>query len=211
MDRAFLAAVALALAVSTQAAGLPDIRPPKWQELSAHQKQILAPLQQDWDNMDDAGRKKWVGVAKRYPTMSPEEQQRVERRMKAWAELTPEQRRKAREQYRRLQRIAPDERAKLKDKWQEYANLPDEEKKRLKDSAASRPRPKRGAPRAAPSPSATNKPGAPRTTAPLPPTTPAAAAGAVPAPSAPAPPAAAVPPPPESPPPPPERPATLRP
>lgn len=103
------------------------------------QREVLAPLVSEWDRLDDARKRKWLGIAARYPQMSPEEQQRVQVRMRQWASLTPEERRAARDRFRKLQALHPEAREALKQKWQEYANLPDEEKKRLTESAGKRP------------------------------------------------------------------------
>src|SRR5207237_9969278 len=87
----------------------PNVRP-AWAELTAEQQQILAPLKADWDLLDPERRLKWIAIAKRYPRMKAMEQERVQRRMQAWARLTPEQRRQARENYKQLaktQRPAP--------------------------------------------------------------------------------------------------------
>jgi len=77
-------------AVAKQAAKpKPNVRP-AWAELTAEQQQILAPLKPDWDTLDPERRQKWIGIAKRYPRMKAQEQERVQRRMQAWARLTPE-------------------------------------------------------------------------------------------------------------------------
>lgn len=146
MAQAFLAGIALALAlVAPVQAVVPDLRSPMWVKLTPQQKQTLAPLAQDWDKLDDTHKRKWLGVADRYPNMAPEEQERIQKRMKNWAELTPDERRKAREQFKNLQKAPPEQREALKQKWQEYESLPESEKKRLKESAARQPAPKSAA------------------------------------------------------------------
>lgn len=140
MAQGLLAAIALALALALPARAevLSEILPPNWTQLTPQQRQILAPLQSEWDSLDDGRRNKWLRIADRYPRMPAEEQQRVQTRMKQWTDLTPEQRRKARERYQRLQNISPKQREGLKEKWQEYENLPEAEKKRLKERAKAR-------------------------------------------------------------------------
>jgi hypothetical protein len=136
------AAIVLALALAGPAqAALPELRPPKWADLTTQQQMVLAPLVGDWDDMEDARRRKWLGVAARFHTMSPEEQQRLQARMREWARLTPEQRLKARQRYRELQAIPPEQREAVKQKWQEYENLSEDDKRRLKEAAG----PKSGA------------------------------------------------------------------
>ncbi|HEV7929114.1 MAG TPA: DUF3106 domain-containing protein, partial [Nitrosospira sp.] len=44
---------------------------PSWSELKPQQREVLAPLAQEWNDMDPAKKKKWLGIAKRYPGMTP--------------------------------------------------------------------------------------------------------------------------------------------
>lgn len=144
-----LAAVTLALALAltnpANAVVIPPLKQPKWADLTPQQRETLTPLSGEWDKLESYRRKKWLGIAQRYPAMSAEEQQRIQRRMKAWANLTPEERKQAREQYKTLQKAPPEQRQAVKQKWQEYKNLPDAEKERLQQSAKRKPQPKSGA------------------------------------------------------------------
>jgi hypothetical protein len=129
MPRALVAALLLALAA------LPALAQqrgsgPAWASLTADHQQILAPLATDWDKgLTREQKVKWVGIAKRYPTMKPEEQKRVQTRMQKWAKLTPEQRWQARERYRNIGKMAPDRREELRRYWAEYQSLPPHEKR----------------------------------------------------------------------------------
>jgi len=104
---------------------------PAWAELTAEQQMILAPLKADWEALDPDRRRKWIGIAKRYPKMKPDAQERMQRRMQAWAKLSPEQRRQARENYRRIVKVPPEKRDKLRDAWAEYQALPPHERQNL--------------------------------------------------------------------------------
>ena len=108
--------IALSAFAATAAA---EKKQPDWAQLTSEQQQILAPLEIDWKNFEDRKRKKWLLLAKRYPTMKPEEQQRLQTQMKDWAKLTPEQRRIARENYKKLAKQPPEKREVVKQKWQE--------------------------------------------------------------------------------------------
>ncbi len=137
--RALLTGLILAFSLLSPAqAAVPELRQPAWAELSLEQKQILSPLSRDWDKMEAYRKKKWLGIAKRYPTMKPEEQARVQRRMQDWGNLTPEQRTQARTQYKSLKTAPPEHKEAIKKKWNLYKELPDEEKKRLAEKAASK-------------------------------------------------------------------------
>lgn len=136
-------AVALWLATPlSHAVVTPPLPQPSWAELSTEQKRILSPLAGEWDKMDGFRRKKWLGIAQRYPSLSPEEQARMQRRMTDWAKLTPEERKRAREKYQSLQKAPPEKKEAVKQKWQEYKDLPETEKNRLKAEAAGKPTPR---------------------------------------------------------------------
>jgi len=155
------------------AAIIPPLKQPKWVELTPQQREVLAPLATEWDKLESYRRKKWLGIAQRYPTQSVEEQQRIQRRMKAWASLSPDERKRAREQYKTLQKAPPEQRQTVKQRWQEYESLPDAEKQRLQQDAKQKPQPKSGAGKVVKSAPAA----APKATAPA---TPAMAQPAIP-------------------------------
>lgn len=134
--RRFVAAVVLAGAMAPALAVVPDIVPPNWAELSPQNQQILTPLAGEWNQLESWRKKKWLEIADRYPRMAVEEQQRIQRRMKAWVKLTPEERKAAREKYKNVQQASPEQREALKKMWSEYQTLPDAEKERLKQSAS---------------------------------------------------------------------------
>ena len=118
----------------------PNVRP-AWAELTAEQQQILAPLKPDWDTLDPDRRQKWIGIAKRYPRMKAQEQERVQRRMQAWARLTPEQRRQARENYKHLAKAPrPAPNKDLRQAWAEYQALSPHERESLVPPVSSDPR-----------------------------------------------------------------------
>lgn len=109
---------------------------PDWKELTSEQKEILAPLQEDWNNMERFRRKKWLEIAAKYPNLSPTEQARVQDRMQTWANLTPAQRQAARVRFQELSKQTnPEERAELAQKWADYQNLPEDVRARLEEEA----------------------------------------------------------------------------
>ena len=108
---------------------------PLWRSLTPAQQEALQPLQAEWDQMDGVRKQKWLQLASRFSAMKPEEQMRVQERMREWAKLTPEQRELARETYNRTRKIAPDQKTAT---WESYQQLPDAQKQKLAASAASR-------------------------------------------------------------------------
>ena len=59
---------------------------PQWTELSVEQRTILAPLSDDWDAMEYSRQKKWLGITRRFATMTPEEQRRIQGQMQEWGD-----------------------------------------------------------------------------------------------------------------------------
>ena len=113
---------------------------PAWAELTAEQQQILAPLKADWESLEPERRRKWIGVAKRYPKMTLQGQERVQRRMQEWAKLSPEQRRQARETYKQIVKVPPEKRGNLREQWAEYQQLPQHERDGLVSQGEKRRR-----------------------------------------------------------------------
>lgn len=138
----FAVALWLASPLSHAVDAPPPLPQPSWAELNAEQKRALAPLAGEWDKMDGFRRKKWLGIAQRYSSLSPDEQARMQRRMTDWAKLTPDERKRAREKYRSLQKAPPEQKEAVKLKWEEYKELPESERNRLKAEASQKPRPR---------------------------------------------------------------------
>lgn len=131
----FLTVAATAAPPATVVIGTPP--QPNWVQLSTQQKSILAPLAKDWDKIESIGRKKWLGITERYPAMKPDEQKRMQDRMREWASLTPEQRAKVRDTYKDFNQLPPEQKQVVKQKWEAYSNLPADEKQRIRESGKS--------------------------------------------------------------------------
>jgi hypothetical protein len=141
--------VALALAASSAHAQI-ALKSPSWNDLSERDRQILAPLAGDWNHLDASRKAKWLGLAKRYPTLRSDPQERIQAQMREWSRLTPAQRNAARERYNSLKSLPPDKKNDMRRKWQEYQSLPPDKKREL----AARPAPPKVAapPHASPAP-----------------------------------------------------------
>lgn len=128
---------------------------PTWSQLTIDQRVVLSPLGNEWDRMEHLRRKKWLLIAERFPRMKPEEQRRVQDRMREWVLMTPEQRAKVRDSYKEFAQLPAEQKQAVKEKWEAYTNLPEEEKARLKQGARAKPASAEGMTTpAAPAPSA---------------------------------------------------------
>jgi hypothetical protein len=94
-----------------------DKNNPAWTELRPEQQRVLAPIQGEWESLDAPRKRKWLGVAQRYPKMTTDEQTRLQQRMKEWISLTPEQRWAARGQYREFEQLPPEV---VREKWDKF-------------------------------------------------------------------------------------------
>jgi hypothetical protein len=108
---------------------------PLWKELSRPQQVALEPLAAEWDRMESTRKQKWIDIANRYSSMKPDEQQRVQERMRDWLKLTPEERRVVRQNYTMSKKIDKDQKAS---QWEQYQQLPEEEKRKLAAEAAQK-------------------------------------------------------------------------
>lgn len=127
-----VAAPAPAPAAKAAAAKQQSATKPLWSDLTAAQQQALAPLAAEWNNLGSARKMKWLAIGNKYASMKPDEQQRVQERMREWIKLTPEQRRIARESYARAKKLNADQKSKH---WEEYQQLSEEQKKKLAAAA----------------------------------------------------------------------------
>jgi len=110
-----------------------------WASLSASQKEALAPLSKEWDQLDGARKGKWLEIAARYPTLPVEHQQRLRERMVEWTRMSPAERQRARIGYQHANELrAPEQEARMREKWDAYQALPPEKRQRLVERAAEK-------------------------------------------------------------------------
>jgi hypothetical protein len=114
---------------------------PAWGQLSAQQREALAPLAGQWATIPTDSKRKWLEIATKYPQLSPEGKARMQSRMADFARLTPEQRRTTRENFQRAYELPLENRESA---VQQYQLLPEEKKKQLTEQRNPRkdvPRP----------------------------------------------------------------------
>ncbi len=110
---------------------------PSWAQLTPQQRQTLAPLAKDWDALENIRRKKWLGIAARYPNMKLDDQLRMQKRMREWAALSPSERDKVRDSYKDFQQLPADQKHAVRQKWEAYSSLPPDERQQVRESGKS--------------------------------------------------------------------------
>ena len=109
---------------------------PSWSDLTLAQQISLKPLAAYWNNLGEAGKRKWIAIAVNYPALSSAEQTKLHGRMKEWAALSQAQRIEARLNFAESKQLSPSEKAET---WDAYQALSPEARKKLAISAAPKP------------------------------------------------------------------------
>lgn len=106
-----------------------------WTSLSAQQRQVLAPVQAQWSQLDGDTRDRLALLAARYPGWAPEEQQRLRERLAEWTQLSAAERQRIHLGFQAAQRVNPSDREQ---KWQRYQALSPEQRQALQERGARR-------------------------------------------------------------------------
>lgn len=130
-----LIVAAIALAAASGAAWSQAAEGPAWSELSASQREALAPLKDGWSSLDGQSKDKWVEVAGRFHGMPPERQRRVQERMAEWSRLSPEERGQARKNFKESRQLPLEERQR---RWEAYQAMTPEQRRALSERAGPR-------------------------------------------------------------------------
>lgn len=120
-------------AISSQAIGIAQTQPVEpasraWKELTALQKQALAPLGAQWNALSGQQQKKWLAVSQNFNQLTVTEQITMHSRMSDWVSLSPQQRNLARLNFNKLQNLPKEDK---KAKWEAYQALSPEAKQKL--------------------------------------------------------------------------------
>ena len=107
----------------------------EWLRLSTQERAVLAPLSAQWGDLNDDVQDKWIGVARRYPALSPDGQARVRDRMKEWSSASPKERSEARLRFQKARELSPTDRQQ---KWEAYQALPADKKAELQQQARAK-------------------------------------------------------------------------
>jgi len=121
---------------TSPASARPDAGGPRWSDLSAAHRRVLAPLSGDWNALDARSKERWIDVAGRFPKMPADEQQRANQRMGEWAHMTVAQRMQARMNFQETRGVSKEEREA---RWKAYQALPEEKKRELAAKRAVAP------------------------------------------------------------------------
>jgi hypothetical protein len=109
---------------------------PAWQDLTPVQQGSLKPLAANWNTLGESQKRKWIAMAKNYPSLAPTEQAKLHSRMTEWVSLSQRQREQARLNFAQSKQLSPSQKAA---KWKAYQELSPEEKQKLATSASHKP------------------------------------------------------------------------
>jgi hypothetical protein len=105
-----------------------------WQQLSAPQKQALAPLATQWGSLTPQQQSKWLAISQNFAQLPASEKAIMHTRMADWVALSPQQRNQARFNYNAVQSLPKEDK---KAKWEAYQALSAEDKRLLSVGTAA--------------------------------------------------------------------------
>lgn len=91
-----------------------------WVQLTDQQRMVLTPLKSEWDSLRPWQREKMLDIAKEYPKMDAQKQQRIQRQLVKWSRMTPYERENARKRYQQFQSLSPEKKEALRKQWREH-------------------------------------------------------------------------------------------
>lgn len=92
-----------------------------WAQLTEQQQSVLSPLKKEWDTLRPWQREKMLDIAKEYPKMDAQKQQRIQRQLVKWSRMTPYERENARKRYQQFMSLSPEKKEALRKQWKEHS------------------------------------------------------------------------------------------
>lgn len=99
-----------------------------WLSLTADQKTALHPLRENWNNLTEGHKRKWIAVSANFVQFSAQDKITLHSRMTDWASLSAKQREQARINFAQTKKLTPSDKQA---KWESYQALPPETKQAL--------------------------------------------------------------------------------
>ena len=107
-----------------------------WLSLTTIEQAALAPLAKHWSGLSEGQKRKWLAIAKTFPSLAQPEQDKLHGRMVEWAALSPKDREIARLNFAQTKTVAKSDRAA---NWEAYQALSPDERKKLAEDAKAKP------------------------------------------------------------------------
>jgi hypothetical protein len=116
-----------------------------WDDLSAEQQQLLAPLEDNWDGLPDARRQNILNGVRRWQSLTPEQQQQAQRRFQEWNRRPRDEREIIRERFQNFRSLDPQQQRAIRERFRDFQNLPEDRRRILRERFENRPLPPGGA------------------------------------------------------------------
>lgn len=107
----------------------------EWSTLSGKQQELLSPLKNDWDDMTNAQRERWLKVGRKYESEPAERQAVMRERVSTWSKMSPKDKAAARENYKALKEKRQGER---NSSWNSYQSLDPKRRDEFKANKSSK-------------------------------------------------------------------------
>lgn len=107
-----------------------DEKTTSWRQLSAAEREILAPLSDSWDKLPPYRQQQLLRQARQTP---PEKREALHRELEYWRNLSAEQQRQRQQQRERFESLSPEQREKVLRARERFKNRPPEEQEKLRE------------------------------------------------------------------------------
>jgi Spy/CpxP family protein refolding chaperone len=102
-----------------------------WRSLDADQRDVLAPLQKDWDTFSPRRQQRMLDKASRWVTLPEPRREEIRQRIDRWQKMTPAERDEARRNMQRFHDLTPEQRDELHAAFDRYRQLPADQRDAL--------------------------------------------------------------------------------
>ena len=109
----------------------PDGRAPDVVARYREFRDVLAPLQKQWDQLPPRRQANMLQKAQRWVTLPPGRREKIRERIARWQQMTPEQRQDARANERKFRELPPAQRERLHNSFERFQQLPPAQRERL--------------------------------------------------------------------------------
>jgi hypothetical protein len=107
---------------------------PLWVDLTPVQQQVLQPFAAQWNTYPQNEKRSWVKLADRFKSMTPDQQAKLQMRMRDWSGLTPEQRMRARSNYGIANKATQEQRVA---EFEQYKELTPDQRRVLRSAGVT--------------------------------------------------------------------------
>ena len=110
----------------------PVTEPVEFETLTTAQKNVLAPMREQWSQLPSNQQQRLIRGANRWANMSNTEQDKARAKMQRWLSMTPEKRETMLKRLERYQAMSHKQRRRLRQTFRKFRQLPESRRQELR-------------------------------------------------------------------------------